>query len=50
MKASALSIGPVPNIIEPENEISTQDIELMELTQDVALSQYSDLLHVSDDK
>ena len=50
MKASALSIGPVPNIIEPENYISAQDIELMELTHDVALSQYSDLLHLSDDK
>ena len=40
---------PVPNIIDPGNDISVQDIELMELTHDVAFSQCSDLLQISDD-
>ena len=50
VKASAANRAPVPNIIDPENDISAQDIELMELTHDVAFSQYSDLLQISDDE
>ena len=49
VKASAANRTPVPNIIDPGNDISVQDIELMELTHDVAFSQYSDLLQISDD-
>ena len=49
VKASAVNRTPVPNIIDPGNDISVQDIELMELTHDVAFSQYSDLLPISDD-
>ena len=48
VKASAANRAPVPNIIDPGNDISAQDIELMELTHDVAFSQYSDLLQMSD--
>ena len=36
--------------IDPGNDISARDIELMELTHDVAFSQYSDLLQISDDE
>ena len=50
VKASAANRAPVPNIIDPGNDISAQDIELMELTHDVAFSQYSDLLQISDDE
>ena len=49
VKASAANRTPVPNIIDLGNDISVQDIELMELTHDVAFSQYSDLLQISDD-
>ena len=49
VKASAANRTPVLNIIDPGNDISVQDIELMELTHDVAFSQYSDLLQISDD-
>ena len=49
VKASAANRTPVPNIIDPGNDISVQDIELMELTHNVAFSQYSDLLQISDD-
>ena len=49
VKASAVNRTPVPNKIDPGNDISVQDIELMELTHDVAFSQYSDLLQISDD-
>ena len=50
MKASAATRAPVPNIIDPRNDISAEDIELMELTHGVAFSQYSDLLQRSDDE
>ena len=50
VKASAANKAPVPNIIDPGNDISAQDIELMELTHDVAFSHYSDLLQISDDE
>ena len=43
VKASAANRARVPNIIDPGNEISSHDTELMELTHDVAFSQYSDL-------
>ena len=49
VKASTANRTPIPNIIDPGNDISVQDIELMELTHDVAFSQYSDLLQISDD-
>ena len=49
-KHSAANRAPVPNIIDSGNDISAQDIELMELTHDVAFSQYSDLLQISDDE
>ena len=50
VKASTANRTPVPNIIDLGNNISAQDIELMELTHDVAFSQYSDLLQISDDE
>ena len=51
VKASAANrVIPVPNIIDPGNDISAQDIELMKLTHNVAFSQYSDLLQISDDE
>ena len=49
-KHGAANRTPVPNIIDPGNDISAQDIKLMELTHDVAFSQYSDLLQISDDE
>ena len=49
-KHSSANRTPVPNIIDPGNDISAQDIELMELTHDVGFSQYSDLLQISDDE
>ena len=49
-KHSAANGTPVPNIIDPGNDISAQYIELMELTHDVAFSQCSDLLQISDDE
>ena len=50
VKASAANRAPVPNIIDPGNDISAQDTGLMELTHDVAFSQYSDMLQMSDDE
>ena len=50
VKASAANRAPVPNIIDPGNDIPARDIELMELTHNVAFSQYSDLLQISDDE
>ena len=50
VKASTANRTPVPNIIDPGNDISAWDIELMELTHDVVFSQYSDLLQISDDE
>ena len=50
VKASTASRAPVPNIINPGNDISAWDTELMELTHDVAFSQYSHLLQISNDE